>query len=160
MNARAKPFSYLDCLRRAEEILSKPPAREWISRVPPCGGLVARFALPLSVCPTLNEFAEMPSYERKKRKATAGALMLQQNNGRRHPKPLPGRPQALAVRFSSQEPDRDSAWCKFAIDRLTVDGGLGFLIDDKPKCLDLHHWWEPIGPKQGFALIMLYDGVA
>lgn len=159
MTARVSPpFSSLACFKLAEEILSQPPAREWIRRVEPAGDLVARFALPLSYCPTLNAFAEMPKWRRRKTKLAVEQMMLIQNGGRPASSPLPGRPQALAIRFSSREPDRDSSWCKFAIDRLTVKGGLGYLRDDRPSALDLHHWWEPVGQGEGFVLVRVYTG--
>lgn len=149
-----------EALNRADVVLAAPPARSHIVRVPPVGQgrLVARFVLPLRLCPTLNAFAEMPFYARKQLKTEAAALMLAQTRFQRGPL-LRGRPFVRAVRFSSVEADRDSGWCKVAVDRLTgKHGGLGYLEDDKPSKLDLHAWWEPVAPKHGFVLVELWTG--
>ena len=151
-----------EALNRADVILAAPPAKAHIVRVRPVGQgrLVARFVLPLTLAPTLNAFAELPHYARKKIKTAAAGLMLAQVRFQRGPL-LSGRPFVRAVRFSSVEVDRDSGWCKVAIDRLTgKHGGLGYLEDDKPSKLDLHAWWEPAPPKRGFVLVELWTGAS
>ena len=142
----------------ASEILSRPPARPHIVRPSPAGELVLRVALPLELCPTLNAFAEWPAWRRTKAKDNALAVMLGQAR-RRWPEPLPGRPQVLAVRFSSVEPDRDSGWCKVPVDRLTGKrGGLCVIRDDRPSAIDLSHWWEPARPGSGCVVVAVYTG--
>lgn len=113
------------------------------SSLPPLGGdRVAEFALPLELCPTLNTFAEWPAWRRKRTKLNALAVMLGQH-GRRASAPLPGKPVVRAVRYSSREPDRDSAWTKVPLDRLCVaHGGVGLLRDDRPSAVDVEALWR------------------
>jgi len=60
----------------------------------------------------------------------------------------------LCVRFSSVEPDHESGWCKNPVDRLRGGKmGLGFLVDDAPRFLELRTWWEPSPPKKGFVFV-------
>lgn len=154
----AAPFSAAAALAYASEILSRPPARPHIVRPEARGEMVARFALPLELCPTLNAFAEMPTWRRKQIKDSALAVMLGQSR-RRWSAPLPGRPQLLAVRLSSVEPDRDSGWCKVPVDRLTGKrGGLGLIADDRPSCVDLAAWWEPAARGRGCVVVMVRMG--
>lgn len=154
LNAAA-PFDAPGALAYASEILSRPPARQHIVRPEARGELVARFVLPLELCPTLNSFAEWPAWRRKKAKDSALAVMLGQSR-KRWAKPLPGRPQVLAVRLSSVEPDRDSGWCKVPVDRLTPKrGGLGVISDDRPSAIDLQHWHEPAARGRGCVLVMV-----
>ena len=118
--------------------------------------LHARFAIPLHCAPTLNRIAEMTSYTRAKIKKDCLTRMFFQSRGRRA-EPLPGRPIVLAVRFSSREPDRDSGWPKFPIDRLTgANQGLNFIRDDKPKDLDLRYWHAPAPPSKGFVYLEVW----
>jgi hypothetical protein len=149
-----------DALNRADAILAAPPSRPHIVRAKPVGQLVQRFVLPLEFCPPLNGFAELPFYRRAKIKSSATTLMLAQRRFRRGPV-LAGRPFVRAVRFSSAEVDRDSGWCKVAVDRLTgKHHGLGLIVDDKPSRLDLQAWWEPVPPKRGFVLVEVWTGSA
>lgn len=149
-------FNLANCRRFARFALERPPPEHVVR--PEAGGLlVAEFILPLELCPTLNRMAEMPGWQRSKIKKQLLFLMRAQLPGR-----LPmlrGRPWAQAVRFSSVEPDQDSAWCKMAIDRLCVkNDGLGLIEDDKPTKLELHTRWEPAPRGAGFVLIQLFTG--
>lgn len=144
-------------LRRALAALDAPPTREHIERPEPKGELVARFVLPLELCPTLNVLAEWPGWRRKKVKDAALKLMHVQNGLRRLAQPLAGRPRVRCTRFSSVEPDRDSAWTKVPLDRLTGrKGGLGFLRDDRPSACDVVAWWEPAKRGEGCVLVEVY----
>lgn len=158
MNARTKsppaPFSYLDCLRRADETLAMPPRWSWVQRVRGRGECVARFALPLSLCPTLNAFAEMPSWKRAKLKTQVGHLMLIQNGGRRRRSPLAGRPLVRAIRFSCRPPDDDSAWIKIPTD--VLKSKLGFIQDDSPRAVERVTWSEWAPRCAGFALLEVW----
>lgn len=152
------PWRADTAMARALALLAAPPARPHIVRPEPRGDLVQSFVLPLELCPTLNAFAEWPAWRRKKCKDNALAVMLRQAL-RRRPTPLPGRPQVLAVRLSSTEPDRDSGWCKVPVDRLTVKrGGLGIIADDRPSAIDLVHWWEPAKKGQGCVVVEVRAG--
>lgn len=147
------------CLNRADAVLAAPIAKPHIVRVAPVGALVARFVLPLDFCPSLNRFAELPSFARKRVKDQVATLMLVQQRFMRRLEPLPGRPFVRAIRFTSVEADRDASWCKVPVDRLTgKHGGLGFIQDDRPSKLDLRTWWEPVPPKCGFVLLEVFSG--
>ncbi len=147
------PFDRVEALRFAEAAWALPPARPHIVRPPLRGEVVARFVLPLELCPPLNAFAEMPSWKRKKIKDNALACMLGQSR-RRWPEPLSGRPCVVAVRFSSVEPDGDSGWQKVPVDRLTVKReGLGLIRDDRGTAIERVTWWEPARRDHGFVLI-------
>jgi hypothetical protein len=149
---------FADCRNRARATLESPPARPHVVRVEPVGVLVASFVLPLELCPTLNAFAELPFYARHKIKGQALLVMRAQLRDKLLAA-LPGRPFVRAIRFSSAEVDRDSGWCKVAIDRLTgKHGGLGLIVDDKPRLLNLQAWWEPAPPKRGFCLVDVFTG--
>lgn len=158
LKAGAARFDAAAARAYASEVLSRPPARPHIVRPEPVGDLVARFVLPLELCPTLNAFAEWPSWRRQRCKSNAFAVMLGQCR-RRWAEPLAGRPVVLAVRLSSVAPDRDSGWCKVPVDRLTgKHGGLGLLRDDRPSAIDLSHWWEPARPGSGCVLLEVWTG--
>lgn len=179
-----KPFIVADARTMAATILAAPVAKPHIERpAPSAGSFVASWVLPLELCPRLNALAEMPNFKRKALKNAALKLMLAQCGLRRASAPLPGRPVVHAVRFSSGEPDRDSAWTKVPVDRLCVGTrkrpktmlaltptqwreaqakmgpvGLGYLADDKPSALDLQAWWEPCAPGHGCVYIELWTG--
>lgn len=147
-----------DALAVATTIQGASPARTHIERAVRKGDLVQLFVVPLELSPTLNSFAEMETWRRKKLKEQATLLMRSQIGAQRSA-PLTGRPLVCAIRFSSRECDRDSGWCKVPIDRLTPkNGGLGFIEDDKPSKLDLRAWWEPVPAGKGFCLIEVWTG--
>jgi hypothetical protein len=146
------------CLEYADETLTEPPRWAWTKRVQGRGTLVQRFVLPLALCPTLNAFAEMPAWRRKKIKDAVGLQMLVQA-GTRFRVPLAGRPLVLAIRFSCRESDDDSSWMKFAIDRLTPNnGGLGLIRDDKPSAVERASWVEYAKRGSGFCLVECWSG--
>ena len=141
----------------ARAALSIPCPVDYVQRVEPKGELVAAFAFPLDLVPGLNRIAEMPGWKRQKIKKDLGTLMFWQNGG--NGVLLPGRPFVRAIRFTSVAPDRDSGWPKFAVDRLTGKaGGLGFIVDDRPRTLDLHYWHEPTKPGFGFGYLEIWTG--
>lgn len=151
-------FNAAACKRYASWALDQPPAQEHIVRAePPTGAFrVARFALPLEVCPGTNALAEMPPWKRGKLKQQALLLMRSQQPDRLPM--LAGRPWLRAIRFSSREPDRGADWSKIPIDRLTPKhGGLGLIADDRNRDIELHTHWEPAPPAAGFVLIELYQ---
>lgn len=136
----------------ADDVLSRPPARTHIERPARRGSLVARFALPLSLCLTTNFTRHGQAWRLGKLKEQTLLLMLSQWGRAREP--LPGRPQVLCLRLSSAEPDKYSDWAKVAVDRLTTKHrGLGFLRDDKPAAAEIHQWWEACPPKKGCVVI-------
>lgn len=150
-------FNAANCRRYASFALEHPPTQEHIARVePPAGSFrVARFVLPLDVCPGLNAFAEMPPFKRAKLKQQCLLYMRSQQPDRMPM--LDGRPWARAIRFSSREPDADNGWTKLPIDRLTPKhGGLGLIADDRRKLFELVSWWEPAPQGAGFCLIDLF----
>jgi hypothetical protein len=152
---RLSPAWFAEAKNRAEQTLSLPPAKSHIVRSEPRGMLAARFALPLSVCPTLNAFAEMESWRRGRLKEECLLLMRTQYRERAR---VIARPYVRAVRFSSTEPDRDSGWPKVPVDRLTSKhAGLGLIEDDKPSVLDLRYWHEPASPGKGFVYLELWS---
>lgn len=149
-------FNIAACKRFAAYTLSRPPA-EFVERPEPKGLLVARYVLPLELCPTLNAFAEMPNWKRLKIKKQALLLMCVQHDLRLPT--IPGRPWAQAVRFSSRAPDEQSGWSKVMVDRLTPrHGGLGLIEDDRRNRLELHCRWEPAPPGAGFVLLDVHTG--
>ena len=152
-------FSISDCLKRASVTLSLPPTRPHIQRTRGEGELVARFALPLELCPTTNRTRHRQAWMLGKLKKDCFTQMWAQNGGRVRVYPLPGRPMVRAIRFSATEPDAYSDWAKIPIDRLCVrNKGLGFLRDDRPKDLNLFQWWEPAPRGEGFAYIEVWTG--
>jgi hypothetical protein len=146
------PFRVDEALALADDVLSRPPAREHIERPERRGELVARFALPLELCLTTNFTRHGQSWRLGQIKNSTLLCMLVQHGRRREP--LPGRPQVVCLRLSSSEPDKYSDWAKVAVDRLTnKNSGLGFLRDDKPSAAEIHQYWEPCPPKKGCVVI-------
>ena len=162
MTPRLPTFSVSSALAYASKTLSEPPKWEHVERVAGVGELVARFVLPLELCQTSNarmrgglkqRFAEAAI----KRKTYE--LMRIQNGGRNFDSPLSGRPQVLAVRFSSREADATSDWSKSCVDRLlVVKNGLGLLRDDSPKWASVKTWCEHAEAGKGFVLLMVFSG--
>jgi hypothetical protein len=83
------------------------------------------------------------------------------------PLPLPGRPQIIATRLSSVEPDACCNWAKLPIDMLTVartingraqQHRLGIIQDDAPKFVDVSQHWEPAPSGAGFVYLEIYEG--
>lgn len=152
---RAPPphFSIPDAFALADDILSRPPAPGlFIKRPKPRASLVARFALPLHLCPTTNATRGAPPWKLDQMKTALGNLMILQE--RRSRAPLPGRPQVIARRFSPHETDPHSDWAKMVIDRLVVGKNkLGYLRDDKGSEAEIHQVWEPAPPGKGCVII-------
>lgn len=150
-------FDWPERIATAQRILSEPPALPHIERPVARGEIVKCFALPLELCKPFNRLSRAGTasagWALGKLKKDALALMLAQNRGIERA-PLSGRPQVLCVRFSSVEPDHESGWCKNPVDRLRVGAnGLGIIVDDKPKCIELRTWWEPAKRGDGFCYL-------
>lgn len=154
MTVLAERWKYL---AETERILSGPPALARIERPEPRGNRVARFVLPLELCQPQNRKRAEPVWVGLKRRRSIAAAMW--SHSRPWAKPLSGRPQVLCVRFSSNEPDKYSDWAKEAIDVLMAPtkrkptGRLNIIVDDSPKHIELHQWWEFAKPKEGFVYI-------
>ncbi len=161
MKQPSAAFRVSDAFALTDAVLAAPPARLHIVRPEPRGTCVARFGLPLEFCQPMNRIArrgtQAAGWALAKYKSDLFALMASQH--RRRESPLPGRPQVLCMRVSSLEPDKYSDWQKNPVDRLRADSkGLGFIVDDRPSCVDLHAWWEP-GPRgNGCVLIEVWSG--
>lgn len=142
----------------ALDALSRPPPFEHIERHKRRGELVRAFVLPLELCRPFNRVSRTGSASTRwalgKLKSECYEFMRLQNGGRGFPLPLAGRPQVICIRFSSSEPDMESGWCKNPVDRLRVGkNGLGIIVDDRPRCIELRTWWEPAKPKAGFVYL-------
>lgn len=153
---RPKPpphFSIPEAFALAADILSRPPAPGlFIKRPKPRPNCVARFALPLHLCPTTNGTRGMPGWKLGQLKTALANLMRVQNYPVRSP--LPGRPQVIARRFSDTEPDPHSDWAKHAIDRLVVGPKKHcYLRDDKGSEAEIHQVWEPAPHGKGCVII-------
>lgn len=150
---------FVSALKRADEILAKPPAKRHIIRTPGVGKLVARFVLPLELCQPQNRTRHGQPWALAKIKTDVQLFLMAQAKPRKTP--LDGRPFVRCIRFSSVEPDKYNDGFKFAVDKLCAKpGGLSFLRDDRPADCDLHMWWEYSPPKGGFGLIEIYSGDA
>lgn len=154
---RDTTFRVRDAFALAEDVLSRPPALPHIERPVPRGKLVARFGLPLELCKPMNRIARTGTQQAgwalaKMKRETWQRMAMQ--HGRRST-PLPGRPQVLCLRLSSSEPDKYADWQKNPVDRLraTEKLGLGFIVDDRPTCIDLQAWWEPAPRGRGCVVI-------
>lgn len=150
---KAQPFVITAALAYADAQLKlDPPA--WIERPEPKGERLYRFALPLSCCPTGNMMRHAPGWKLGKWKREAMALMQAQLVTRAKC-PLLGRPQVLAIRFSSVEADAYADWAKIPIDCLRK---LGLIVDDSPRCIELHQWAEKASPKSGCVVVEVWSG--
>jgi hypothetical protein len=134
----------------AREILSGPPRLSYIDRPEFRGKPVATFTVPLRLCHSTNVTAtkrfQVQHWQIKKEKDELADLMRFQCRPFR--KPLEGRPQVLAVRFSARCPDKYANWAKWAIDVLRAgkpgERRLNIIRDDSPECIEEHQWWEPL----------------
>lgn len=143
----------------AADVLSRPPAKPHIVRVPGKGRLVRRFALPLELCPTTNATRHRHKGVNARTKADISTVMLVQTQGRTRRAPLPGRPMIIGIRFSSRAPDVYSDGFKMAIDRLMVgEKRLGYLRDDGPGHCEIVQRWEKAPKGQGFAVLEIWSG--
>lgn len=159
---RVKPFDVRRSLVRAAQTLSEPPAKPHIVRPPALGALVAQFVLPLELCKPMNQIARTgmasQAWRIGKLKEDCFLFMLAQARTRQR-KTLDGRPQVIAVRFSSSEPDRWADWAKNPVDRLCVGPhGLGYLVDDRPTAAQVEQHWEPAKRGEGFVYLEVRTG--
>lgn len=150
--ADPRTFSIAEAKRLATDILSAPP-RGHTPRVEPDGNLVQRFFLPLSLVQPQNR-THGKTWMLGKLKSECLAVMRAQLVTR-PTSPLPGRPQVLCVRFSTTEPDRYNDGFKVAVDRLK---DFGLIVDDAPRFIELHQWWEKAPRGKGFGLIEIWSG--
>jgi len=138
---------------RAAHALSRPPELPHIKRPKPRRQVVARFALPLELCPTTNSTRHADGRALGRLKKTLGDMMFMQYGGRAEG-PLPGRAQVICRRFSSVETDPYADWAKFAVDKLMVGRNrLGLIRDDKGSDIELHQVWEPAPPGKGCVIL-------
>lgn len=167
------PFDHSRCLVFARFSLSIPPELKRIKRPARTGELAYCFVLPLSTCPTSNVTGTAAmaghGWRMGKLKSTVWGYMRAQFVAQRQKLALPlsGRPQIMAVRFSSTEPDACSNWAKIPIDMLTVAKSrngkpqqhrLGIVQDDAPKFADVSQHWEPAKSGEGFVCIEVRTG--
>jgi hypothetical protein len=171
-SVRPRTFDRLESLANARRILAEPVALPWIERPRPIGGVVARFALPLGLCPTSNGTRRKPDwfYVRQRDGLFQAMLPGFLESRRVRGKPLSGRPQVHAVRLCPAAPDALSDWGKSAIDRLImplrfVRKGVwvdckrfGMIEDDRPALADVKQWWEPCPAALGCVLITVRTG--
>lgn len=152
-----------ECLEYSDNTLTDPPKWEWAKRVQGVGDLVQRFVLPLDLCLTSNVRMRAgvagAGWKLGKVKQEVSRRMLIQA-GRRFRVPLGGRPQILAIRYTSRPTDATSDWAKVPIDRL-LPSGLGLIADDSPKHVDISTWCEPKPTgKPGFVVLEVWSGEA
>lgn len=120
--------------------------------------MIARWVLPLRSCPTANQFfAGLHWSKRTKIKKDTLTHMLAQSG--RSPKPLPGKPLILATRYSSQEldPDQKTSWLKVPLDCLRVKGGLGWIVDDSARHIDVRCFEAKARRGKGECVIELWE---
>lgn len=172
MPVRHVPFDSDRCRLFAVTTLSMPQSLPRVVRPERHGGLLYAFVLPLSVCPSSNLTGQAgmagAGWRLGKLKSACWAYMRAQSiRPRDFRLPLLGRPQIIATRFSSKEPDVCCNWCKIPIDMLTVaktrnglpqQHRLGIIVDDAPKFADVIQRWEPAKPKEGFVYLEIYEG--
>jgi hypothetical protein len=122
---------------------------------------VVDFVLPLHLCQTTNFTgrAGMAAQPWRLGKLKGDVLMYMLSQHPRAQRPLPGRPQVIAVRFTSVATDDSANGAKIPIDKLTVKrGGLGYIKDDRFDVCNQRSWWEPGPPGKGFQYIAVYTG--
>lgn len=149
------------CMSLVSGLLSEEPKRDHIIRPAFTGDVVASFILPLGVCKPQNAKRGAPGWAAMADRKKVARLMFAQHQP--VDSPLPGRPQVLCLRLSSNEPDKYSDWAKTAIDVLCrpnkrCKDRLNLIYDDAPKYADVHAWWEPAKKGQGFCYIEVRTG--
>lgn len=162
-------------LRRVEAILAAPPAKAWITRPVPHGPVIAQFVLPNEICKPTNATRGAAAWSQAKVKKRVWEAMLLQV-GRMRAFPLPGRPQIIAIRFSSSKSDPYADWGKVPVDmtrmwrdervKHPVTGktvvrkirGLGFIAEDSGEHVELSQHWEPARQGQGFTYLEIRSG--
>lgn len=172
-----------ECLQVADAILSTPPASPYTERVEGVGDLLARFVVPLDLAKPANRNRHRQAWAMARERSSVLACVCGQLthhfeiydwswclDGRTirpmRPEPLPGRPMARAIRFSSVEPDFAAAPHKTVLDvmlparvrRGRMVPGIGLLRDDKPACLHVVAWWERVPRGSGFQLVEIWSG--
>lgn len=157
-------------LALAEAILAAPVAKSFIVRPPvPSGPLLWRCVLPLTYCKPSNNMKRTNRWKSAADLKRCYEKMLEQHGYQPRSKVLPGRPVVHCIRFASAPIDIRSDWAKDPLDCLIresvqrlkngstrVRKGLGFLVDDRQACADIHAWWEPAPPRKGFCLIQVF----
>lgn len=176
MLAETIGFSAPLAIRLADTILAKPPSRDFIRRPELAPHIIFRAALPAELCKEANATS---------RRAYAGAnwafastknriwelLEGQSIAWRQRGIPWPveldhGRPQVIAIKFSSHPNDEGSNPAKAAIDMLTcrklldkkrskyTAHRLGIIKDDRRSEVDQYHWWEFL-PRKYAAFVLI-----
>lgn len=160
-------FSVPRALARADEILAGPCAGH-LPRIPGRGELVVRFCLPLHLVQPQNRTRGGQAWALGKLKNDVFRMLWIQHPSIRA-KPLPGRPFIRAVRFSVRESDQLSDGFKIPLDMLCIPKpakslggrskkGLGLLVDDAPKYVQIASWWERAPISQGLGLLEVWTG--
>ncbi|MGK3995152.1 hypothetical protein [Sorangium sp. So ce1024] len=178
----AKPFDIVAAWATARATLSVPPTHPRVQRREPEGRFVAGWVLPLDMVPGVNSLNGRTGWQKGAARDRVRKEMLRQSSQQRPDAPLAGRPFVRVIRFSSVEPDGDQAFSKLPVDALLVDKPkrpkgmpkemweqirrsvkpnpkkLGYLVDDKPACIDLFVSWEPAPPGRGCVLVEVWTG--
>jgi hypothetical protein len=146
-----EPFSHAEALSFAVERLKLSQSLRH-ERAPKTGDRVVCCVVPLHLAPTLNVFAEMPGYKRRKLKRECESYVFGQAG--QHARTVGGTPTVIMVRFSSAHRiDHDAAWTKLPLDRLT---DLGWIGDDSTKAINLVTWHEQCPPGKGFVYVEVW----
>ena len=147
----AMPFDRVGSLTFAVDRLKLAESTRH-ARAPKSGNRVVCCVVPLQLAPTLNVFAEMPSYQRKKLKQACERYVFAQVG--QHAGEVRGTPTVIMARFSSASRiDHDAAWTKLPLDRLT---DLGFIGDDSTRAINLTTWHEQAPPGRGFVYVEVW----
>lgn len=180
----AKPFDIVAAWATARATLATPSTHPRVRRREPEGRFVAGWVLPLDMVPGVNSLNGRTGWQKGAARDRVRKEMLRQSSQQRPGAPLSGRPFVRVIRFSSVEPDGDQAFSKLPVDALLVDRPkkpkdmpkemwaqirhtvkpkpkkLGYLVDDKPACIDLFVGWEPAPPGKGCVLVEVWTGRA
>jgi hypothetical protein len=113
---------------------------------------VAVFQLDLEHAPLLNTFMRW-HWRKRAQLSKQLALSLLAQIGRRK-EPLPGRPKLLVTRYSTKQPDQDSAGTKLWLDVLVR---LGWLKDDSPDCIEVVTQWEKAKRGEGRVVVHVFS---
>jgi hypothetical protein len=152
----AAPFSFREALASADETCALAPFWSFTERHKPKGSLAYRAAIPLRLAPTGNTMRHAQGYALGKLKSECLLLMRAQLSTR-PTSPLSGRPQVLAIRFSSRAPDGYADFGKIPVDCLVK---LGVIRDDNQGAIELRQWCEK-GPRSGgFVVIEVHTGAS
>ncbi len=139
---------------------------------------IARFELPLSVCPTANVWGTASGaagWARAHVKRNCWEIMLRQYMRQFGRMPYSRYNPAgvvfeagdvsrrvVCTRYSSMQPDKYSGWSKVPVDLLQVprrnrQRGLGLIWDDSPRHTDVEERWEYAPRKTGKVIVEVFE---